>query len=251
MIFAGISADSLGIQALPQTGEFLSDTDDDTFSLPGVDGRRWLRSTQTPREFRVLLRAQAATKTALRAKLDAAAAWLASGPAPLVFDGELPDRAWTARRRGKLSWTLDGASLRVAADLILVADDPHPYALVDDVTVLTAAGVAPRTAGNAVSWPLVELTGLLGASDTVTLTLWGQEVVITGPLAADEVARLDYAEFLFTVTDSAGETLRNLAPKLSTLRRVECPVGGGPVSWTTTGGGTVTEVRIEANSRWL
>lgn len=249
MIFAGIDSATLGVQALPQAGGFLSDTDDDTFALPGVDGQRWLRSTQTPREFPVRLRARAESAAALRAKLDAVTAWLASGPALLVFD-ELPDRAWTARRRGALAWTLDGGTFRVATDVLFVADDPHPYAIADDITVLAAPGDALRHVGNAPSWPRIDITGALTASQSVTVSLWGQQVTMSGPLAAGEIARLDYPEFLFTVVNGAGAVLRNLAPRLSTLRRVSCPVGGGPVSWTLTWG-SITQIRIEANSRWL
>ncbi|MFT4225303.1 distal tail protein Dit [Micropruina sp.] len=43
--------------------------------------------------------------------------------------------------------------------------------------------------------------------------------------------------------------LRNLAGKLSNLARINCPVGGGPVSWTTTG--SISQVAIACNSRWI
>lgn len=248
MIFAGVHSDTLGIQALAKAGVYLSDTEDDVFTLPGVDGQRWLRSTQTPRELPVRLRARAASVEAMRTKLDAVAAWLASGPAQLVFD-ELPDRAWTARRRGALAWELDGGTLRVAADAVFVTDDPHPYAIVDDITVLSAPGDVPRTHGNATSWPTIEIRGDLTAAQAATLDLWGQAVTISGPLAAGETACLDYREYLFTVLDAAGAVARSLAPQLSSVRRITCPVGGGPVSWSTTG--SVTRVRVEAHSRWL
>lgn len=43
--------------------------------------------------------------------------------------------------------------------------------------------------------------------------------------------------------------IRNLAGKLSNLARINCPVGGGPVSWTTTG--SISQVAIACNSRWI
>lgn len=250
MIFNGVTASTLGVTALAQSGVFIAATDDDTFSVPGVDGRRWLRSAQTPKEFPVDLRTRAADAATLRASLDAIAAWLASGPAQLVFDDELPDRAWVARLTGGLVWSLDGGSLRVSTSIKMVADDPHAYALTDDVATLTAPGDLEREQGNATSWPTVEITGVLSSIQSVTLTLWGSSVTITGPLAAGERMRLDYSEYLFTVINSGGTVLRNLAPKMSSLSRIACPVVGGAVSWSVTGG-SVSQVKVEANSRWL
>ena len=247
-----------GVRCLPQHGQFLSPTDDTTAAIPGRDGQLWLRGRQKAREFDVAVVARAASRAALAALLDATAAWLAGrGPVRLVFDEELPDRGWTARLATGLSWELAKASLRVRCDIGFVADDPHAYALVDDVATLTAPGTVARAKGNAPSEPVIEVAGALTASQTVTLDLWGKPLQISGPLAAGQKIRLDFREGLHSVVDASGDPVRLLTGQLSSSARrtvfardrAICPAGGGPVSWTTTG--AVSQVRVECNSRWL
>lgn len=248
MRFNDVTAGDMSVRAYPQAGVFLSEPEVSAVKLPGTDGQLLLGITQAPRELPVVLRASADDETALTGILDAATGWLASGPAQLVFD-ELPDRGWTARLGGPLVWVSAGRSLAVTADVTFVADDPHPYALDDDVTTLAVAGDVVRAAGNAASWPTIDVEGVLDGDDVLTLTLFGQTVAVTGPLAAGETLRLDYQAYSFAVV-AGGVPVRLAAGHLSTLRRVSCPVGGGAVSWTLSGG-TVTSVTVHANSRWL
>jgi len=247
-----------GVRCLPQHGQFFSPTDDTTAAIPGRDGQLWLRSRQKAREFDVTVVARAASRAALVALLDTATAWLAGrGPVRLVFDEELPDRGWTARLATGLSWEGAQASLRVRCDIGFVADDPHAYALVDDVATLTAPGLVARAKGNSPSEPVIEVTGALTASQAVTLNLWGTPLQITGPVASGQRIRLDFHDGLHAVVDAAGNPVKLLTGQLSSsARRIVfardraiCPAGGGPVSWTTTG--TVAQVRVECNSRWL
>ncbi|MDR1265939.1 MAG: phage tail family protein [Propionibacteriaceae bacterium] len=258
----GVSHLDIGVTCLAGSGEFVSQTDDTTTVIPGRDGVTWIRSTQKPRVFGVTLVARAATRQALDDLLDATAAWLvgdpartAPGPVQLVFDEEFPDRGWTARLVSPLSALNAKATRRVKAVLQFQADDPHPHALVDDVTVLTAPGTVPRLKGNCPSEPLIEIKGVLTKAQTVTLSLWGKTVQVAGPLASGETMRLDLGEGLYTKVTPSGVSL--LTGQLSAAarkvlfarERAICPAGGGPVTWTTTG--TISQVRVECNSRWL
>jgi len=250
MIFNGVNSHDLGVTCLPQAGCWLSQRDDQAVSIPGMDGQIWVSSVQKPRTFPVKLVVSGSTAQDTLLKLDTIAGWLSSGPAQLIFD-ESPDRYWTARLDSDLTLVSDRKTNRVSQDITMIADDPHPYALIDDTTTIAgASATVTRSKGNAPSWPVIKVTGTLTATQSVTLTLWGQQVTITGPLTSTEVAVLDYGEYVFTIQNTSGTVLRNLAGKLSTLARVSCPVGGGPVSRTVTGG-TITQIQVACRSRWL
>jgi phage-related protein len=264
VILNGIPHTSLGVTVLAQQGRFLSGTDDTTIQIPGRDGATWLRSAQQPRDFQTILVAEAASLASLVVLCDRVAAWLVGdgsrttpGPVQLVFDDELPDRAWTARCTGGLTQVAANKSLRVRADLTFTADDPHPYALVDDQATLTSSGMVVRTKGNCPSEPLVEVKGVLTSAQTVTLALWGRQVQITGPLATGQTMSLDLKEGTYRLLAADGSDAALLTGRLSLASRgvlfgrdrAICPPGGGPVSWTTTG--IVTQVRVECRSRWL
>ena len=167
----------------------------------------------------------------------------------LAEHDELPDRAWTARLKGPLSWGLGGGSYRTQTDIVMIADDPHAYALTDDTATLSAPGPVARIHGNEASWPTIRINGVLSGSQSVTLNLWGRTVQIQGPLTASERLLIDYQGYTFVVTNAGGAPVRNLAGKMSTLSRIPCPSSGGTVSWTTTG--TVTQVTIQCHSRWI
>ncbi len=208
MKFNGVNASTIGVRCFPQLGQYIADGDAQTVRLPGRDGELFLAANQGPAEFPVTVRADAADAAAARTLLDQTAAWLAAGPAQLVFN-ELPDRYWLARLRGGLAWSLGAGSYRVVANIVMRADDPHAYALVDDVTVLTSPGTVGRLRGNAVSWPTVWVSGVLTAGQTVILDLWGRTVAVTGPLAANEVAILDYQNYSFRVAVATSTAVRN------------------------------------------
>ncbi|MFT3971693.1 MAG: carbohydrate binding domain-containing protein [Micropruina sp.] len=211
MKFAGVDSSAVGVRCFPQVGQYIADGDSQTVRLPGRDGELFLSATQGPVEFPVTVRADAADAAAARTLLDGVAAWLARGPAQLVFD-ELPDRYWTARLRGGLAWSLGAGSYRVVSNIVMRADDPHAYALTDDTAVLTAPGAVARTKGNAPSRPTVWVTGTLTGGQSVTLNLWGKTVTLTGPLSAGEVALLDYRDYTFRVVALTWtEVARNLA----------------------------------------
>lgn len=203
-----MDSSAIGVRCFPQLGQYVADGEAQTVRLPGRDGELFLAGNQGPAEFPITVRADADNQAAARTLLDGVAAWLTAGPAQLVFD-ELPDRYWTARLRGGLAWTLGAGSYRVKADIVMRADDPHAYAVIDDTVTLTAPGTVGRLAGNAASRPTVWVFGVLTGGQSVTLNLWGRTVVLTGPLAANEVAILDYQNWAFRVSARSTTTVRN------------------------------------------
>jgi predicted phage tail component-like protein len=250
MLFNQTNLTSLGVTCLPQAGCFLSKPDEQTVTIPGMDGQLFAGQTQKAREFPILLKVTGASSSDLIDRLDRVTAWLAAGPARLVFD-ELPDRFWTARLASALEFEGDGRDFRVTQQITMTADDPHPYAVIDDqATITTTTTIFTRSKGNTGSHPTIRVKAQLTSSQTLTLTLWGQTVTITGPLTSTQVAVLDCQQWLFTIENTSGSVIGNLAPQLSTLDRITCPVGGGPVTWAKTGG-TLSSIQIQANSRWL
>jgi predicted phage tail component-like protein len=247
--FNNIPASTVGVTALPQAGCFFSDVEEQVVRMPGMDGQVFAGATQAARRFPVQLIVQGMSREDLHTRLDAVTGWLAGGPARLQFD-ELPDRWWTARLSSPLTWVNHGRSFRVACDVVFTADDPHPRATVDDVASFTATTVTvPRTQGNLASYPVVTVAGVFTAAQTLTLDMFGQPVVFTGPLTVSERLVLDYDAWTLTVCDQAGSVLRSAVPQLDTVARVSCPVGGGTVSHTRSGG-TVTRIDVACRSRW-
>lgn len=249
MRFNGVEDTDVGVTCVPQAGVFLSSPDPYLVDIPTRDGALWVGGRQQSRTFPITLVIQATSQADLSSTLDVVAAWLSAGPAPLVFS-QTPDRAWMARLGTPLSVVNAGPDWQVRQDLDMIADDPHPYALTDNVVTLTAATGTVNRVGNAPSWPTITIKATLTSTQTLTLTLWGQQVTVTGPLAANETAVLDYQEYMFYVLNAAGSQDRLLTSKLSTLDRIVCPVGGGAVA-RTVAGGTVASVMIACNSRWL
>jgi predicted phage tail component-like protein len=257
MRFNGVDSRDLGVVCLPQSGVFMSARDDDVVKLPGADGQVFFRSAQQARTFTVDLWVPASSRAEAAAKWDAVAAWLAAGPAPLVFD-ELPDRCWTARLESALEAVSGGSSFTARQlGVALIADDPHPKAVVDDTAAVTAAGpfAVHRTKGNMDSRPRLVLQAVLAAGQTATVRLGGRQVVLAGPLTEKERAVFDFERLAFTITDAAGVPVRLAVPQMPGLAdALAAPLklaAGDTAGSVAVSGGNFTKLVVECNSRWL
>lgn len=186
--------------------------------------------------------------------LDRVAAWLdpTGGTRQLVLD-DVPDRYFQAR----LSDAVDCERLLRAAGaftLRFLCPDPYAYALDDEAFVLSSAGTheITREIGNMDSEPVYLLRGTIpsGTSSYVSITTNGEELRITGPLAASEILVVDTGMVTAKVTDSAGNTLRNGLPCLQELSFPVLRRGMNTLEISAAGGASFAELRIQAKSRW-
>ena len=190
---------------------------------------------------------------ALVSVLDAMAQWLdpTKGLKQLVLD-EVPDRYFMAR----LSEAVDCERLLRSAGtftLKFICPDPHAYALEDETFVISEEGEheISRSIGTTLSEPVYSIQGVV-SSDTdsyISIITNGEELRITGALAAGETLIVDSNLVTAKVVDSVGDTLRN---GLTLLYELNFPVleTGTNTVVVSTSNATFTELNIEANSRW-
>lgn len=186
--------------------------------------------------------------------LDGAAEWLdpSRGLGELILD-DVPDRYFFAR----LSDAVDCERLIRSAgrfDLKFVCPDPHAYALTDETFVITEPGnhEVRRTIGSAASEPVYSLKGEVssGASVYITLITNGAELRVVGALASGETLIIDSGKVTAKVVNAQGETLRNGLPCLQELNFPILQKGVNTVAVSVTGGAVLTELKIQAKSRW-
>jgi len=256
MRFGDRSSDDFGVVVAAQQGAFLLSMDEDSVSIPGRDGQVWYRSVQQPREFTVSLVVKARDRDGLRELWDQVTEWLDSGPARLIFD-ELPDRYWVARLSKGLNAKSAGISYVTQEEVGFIADDPHPYAVVDDTVTVTAPGgfEGRRHFGNAPSYPTITVAAVLSAGQVLTVTLDGKAVSVAGPLSASERLVVDCKDMRFLVTDAAGQTLRLATAQINGLADLvsDLPTVPPRRAWNgdvTLSGGSLSWLRVDCNSRW-
>ena len=195
-----------------------------------------------------------ASFAALVAVLDNIAEWLdpTAGEKQLIFD-DVPERFYWAR----LSSAVDCQRLiRSSGEFSLrfLCADPYAYAVADEEYTITAAQslVITRLLGNADSSPIYSLKGYIPAEAASGITIFTNrtELNIKGPLAINETLIIDASMLTAKITDTTGKTLRN---GLSCLQKLNFPVlhkGQNSVSVTATGKATVSQLHIQAKSRW-
>ncbi len=176
------------------------------------------------------------------------------GPGRLELDIR-PGWYWTAAATGGISWErmgwnrAIGYQLRGAVALGTFGD--AAARLVNGREIELPVGVADtvETTGNLVSTPSLQITGEISAEQIVTVAIGDFEAEISGPLAADQIARLDWENMDLGVWEG-GEKIASLVPRIDTLRRPELRPGE-PISVTVDApsGGTLSDATIYPNDR--
>lgn len=192
------------------------------------------------------------TFTALVEALDGIAAWLdpTQGLHQLILD-DVPDRYFMAR----LNDAVDCERLIRSAgrfDLRFFCPDPFGYAIADESYTITAAGThtVTRKTGNAESLPVYRIKGVITGGGSITITTNGAAMRISNAaLSAGEVLVVDTDKMTAWVENSSGITLRNALPYLEELNFPTLAVGNNSVQ-VEVAGATLTEIHIQARSRW-
>lgn len=235
---------------------------DQWVTLPGLslesveragDGRFHAGGSLDSANFTFRIRLEAPTPAAVLALADELSATChpSRGLQTLRID-VAPGWAWGAAVSGEIPWTRGawdpGAKCQLHGRATFTCPDPYAYADPDETWLRTSAGALDvrRTRGNAPSYPTLELRGALTASQSVTLDIAGVQLVITGPLDAAEVLRLDYQTMDFGRWQGPTK-VASVVPQMSTYTRPELPMGASSVAASTTG--QLTQVRVAANSR--
>lgn len=190
--------------------------------------------------------------TALVEALDGIAAWLdpTQGLHQLIFD-DVPDRYFMARLNDAVGCE---RLIRSAGrfDLKFFCPDPFGYAIADESYTITAAGThtVTRKTGNAGSLPVFRIEGVITGSESITITTNGAAMRISNAaLSAGEVLVVDTDKMTAWVENSSGITLRNALPYLEELNFPTLAVGNNSVQ-VEVAGATLTEIHIQARSRW-
>lgn len=190
--------------------------------------------------------------TALVEALDGIAAWLdpTQGLHQLILD-DVPDRYFMAR----LNDAVDCERLIRSAgrfDLRFFCPDPFGYAIADESYTINAAGThtVTRKTGNAESLPVYRIKGVITGGGSITITTNGAAMRISNAaLSAGEILVVDTDKMTAWVESDSGITLRNALPYLEELNFPTLAVGNNSVQ-VEVAGATLTEIHIQARSRW-
>ena len=193
------------------------------------------------------------TFTALVEALDGIAAWLdpTQGLHQLILD-DVPDRYFMARLNDRVDCE---RLIRSAGsfDLNFLCPDPFAYAINDETFTLTATGAhtITRKTGNAESLPVYRIKGTIssGNSHISILTNGAELKIVSAALSAGEVLVVDTDKMTAWIENSAGITLRNALPYLEELNFPTLAVGDNMIQ-VSTSNATLTELQIQARSRW-
>lgn len=230
-----------------------------TVASPGRDGVFFADAALSSGEWTFDLTAVASSPEAVLAITDQVAHALnpRQGQQALRVD-VAPGWTWSAVVSSLSSWSrvfwVPGSECRLSATVTLATPDSYGYATPDEewswgqgASNLAGGVTLTREKGNADSFPTIEIGGVLSAAQSVTLSLDGQPVTVTGPLATGQVMRLDYADMDFGVWSAAGVKVRSLVPSMSSFTRLTLPVGES--TFAASSGGTLSSVKVQANSR--
>lgn len=163
-----------------------------------------------------------------------------------------PGWVWSAVPASLAEWERagwrPGSECRLRSRVEFTCPDPYGYAIPDESWQRSTPGglTVTRAKGNVESFPRIEVQATLTAGQSVTVTVGGRAVTVTGPLSSSQVLRLDYAVMDFGIWE--GDTkVASAVPRMSSFERLRLPVGQTVTSVACSG--TLHEFRIAANSR--
>ena len=244
-----------GLMAILKDVEHLPEVQLATVASPGRDGVFFAEAAHGPGKWVFDLTAVAATPN----EVTATAAQVAEALSPRLGIQPLtmsiaPGFGWGAVLAQELRWTRGhwaiGAECQLNATATFTTPDPYGYAIVDDTWNWTTTGsrTATLNKGNTGSRPTIEARAVLTAAQTITITIDGTPVQVTGPLTAAQKLRLDYTSMDFGIWNTAGTVKQtSAAPRMDRFDQLELPPGDSTIAVATTG--TLTELTVRANSR--
>ena len=193
------------------------------------------------------------TFSALVATLDDISAWLdpTQGLHQLILD-DVPDRYFMARLNDRVDCE---RLIRSAGsfELNFFCPDPFAYAINDETFTVTSMGThtITRKTGNAESLPIYRIKGDITSSNSyISIITNGTELkIVNATLSAGEVLVVDTDKMTAWVENDSGITLRNALPYLEELNFPTLAVGEN-ILQISTNNATLTELQIQARSRW-
>jgi len=159
---------------------------------------------------------------------------------------------WRAVLANQIQWAwgtwLPGSPWQMRADVAFLCPDPYGYATPDEGITWTTVGsrAFTRALGNTASHPTLDITGTLTSSQTVTVTVNGVAVAVTGPLTSSQILRLDYQSMDFGIWTGSTKTA-NIVSRMSVFDRLSLNPGANTVTVATSG--TIASCQLQANSR--
>jgi phage-related protein len=253
-VFGGFdTALSDGVTATLQTWPSMPGVTVETVDVPGMDGAFFAGSRlgQGGFVFDVVLQADTPAGVLALADQVSAACDQDLGLQDLTPEGA-EGWVWRAVAAAPVAWPrglwVPGLECQLRDVLSFQCPDPYGYRQVDELFTGPGPGAVTvnRQYGNRASFPKIEIQGALTVSQTVTLTVGGIAVQVTGPLTSGQVLRLDYQSMDFGVWAGATK-VASAVPRMSRYDRLTLPIGNATVALATTG--TVSGVNVWANSR--
>ncbi len=251
--FRGQPSDGFGIATLQRLPS-LQGLQLETLEAPGTDGLFFGGSTLSSAGFVFDTIIKGSSPADAHAKRDALTLVLdpARGEDWLTFDAA-PDWRWWAIPSRVIEWerlTWDTAlGFQFRADITFAALEAFGRLVNDEEWTRGSPGslAIERQHGNARSFPTIELVGTLNASQSVTVSVAGVSCTVQGPLTPSQVLRLDYDRFEFARWNGATK-VASVVRKMSNLAR---PVlwPHAPTTLTVSTTGSITSVKLKANSR--
>lgn len=226
----------------------------ETLAAPGTDGQFFGGATLDGAkfEFDTIIHGETPTDAALKRDQLGLALDPARGEAWLTFDAA-PGWRWLSILSGVVNWerlTWDAAlGFQFRADVTFAALEAFGRLVDDEEWTRSSPGslAIERQHGNARSFPTIELVGTLNASQSATVSVAGVSCTVQGPLTPSQVLRLDYDRFEFARWSGATK-VASVVRKMSNLAR---PVlwPHAPTTLTVSTAGSITSVKLKANSR--
>ena len=146
----------------------------------------------------------------------------------------------------EITWTSHGDFMRGE---VVFECDPFARPVTDESWGRSGAGAiqVKRTKGSMRSYPTIEVEGRLTATQSFTIAVGAYRCRVNGPLAAGEVARLDFDKYEFARWNGTTK-VASLVQGMSNLDRIELwPDQTYTVSVSSTG--TVSKVTVFPNSK--
>lgn len=249
--FNGISSKSMGIATRMDSESRIPDIRSQTDTLAGRHGVLDFGETFSARKIEIdCFIPPGQTDAGLLNLKDRIAGWLNpdQGLCPLALDRE-PGRVYYARLEDGLSFE------RVVRNtgrftLVFFCPDPFAYAVQDEVYTLAGSADVTREKGNCPSAPLYEVRGSLhDERQRIRITVNGEILEAAGPLLSSEALQVDAAEMTAKAVDAAGRE-RNALAQLTALNFPYLKAGRNTVTIGVEGG-SFTQLKIYARSRWL
>lgn len=238
---------SAGVKVLDIKRPILAPQSLSTLHIEGKHGSFFYKKTSDSLTIEIDLMIKGSTVAELRNNIREFAEFIdADEPKPLVFHDE-QDKYINAVISGDSS--LENLFRLGSGTITMFAPDPFYYATEDDVFEYVSTGIKNFTRrGNAISYPVIEISGVSGAENGFTLITDTSSIAYTGELLQGERLVLDSELLTAYIIKTSGERVSAI-PYLDKLDFPVLARGANSIN-VVPSGSTINSYKVTCNSRW-